>query len=212
MTRLPSDPRADAAAGAPAGASRLRTLATAGVLVLTVAYPFAVAFGGRHVGPSAVAAALLAMALARALLARDPLWWWGAAGAAALAALSLAGQGWLPLKLYPVLVNAVLLAVFGLSLRHGPPVVERLARLREPVLPPEAVAYTRRVTQAWCVFFIANGMLAAATACWLSTAAWALYNGFIAYLLIGAMFTGEWLLRRRLQARLAAGATGAGHA
>ena len=122
--------------------------------------------------------------------------------------MSLAGQGWLPLKLYPVLVNALLLAVFATSLWRGPPIVERLARLTEPGLPPEGVAYTRRVTEAWCVFFLLNGAAAAATAAWCATEAWALYNGFIAYVLIGAMFGGEWLLRRRFRARLAGGAGG----
>ena len=195
MTRRPSE----------AGRLRPGAIATGLVLLLTVAYPFAVAFGLGRVEPRWFALALVGLALLRAAVSRQALWWAAAAGAALLAALSLAGQGWLPLKLYPVLVNAVLLLVFGVSLWRGPPVIERLARLAEPDLPPEGVAYTRRVTEAWCLFFMLNGAAAAATALWLSTEAWALYNGFIAYLLIGAMFAGEWLLRRRLKARVAAG-------
>lgn len=31
--------------------------------------------------------------------------------------------------------------------------------------------------------------------------AWALYNGFISYLLMGLMFAGEWLIRRRVRRR-----------
>jgi uncharacterized membrane protein len=77
--------------------------------------------------------------------------------------------------------------------------IERLARLREPELPPEGVAYTRRVTQAWCVFFVFNGTVALATALWASEAAWSLYNGVIAYGLMGLMFGGEFLLRRRMR-------------
>jgi uncharacterized membrane protein len=194
MTRRRSD----------AGRLRPGAIATGLVVLLTVAYPFAVALGLGRVEPRWFAFALVSLALLRALVSRQALWWAAAAGAAVLAAFSLAGQGWLPLKLYPVLVNVVLLLVFGVSLWRGPPVIERLARLSEPALPPEGVAYTRRVTQAWCLFFALNGAAAAATALWLSTDGWALYNGFIAYLLIGAMFGGEWLLRRRLKARLAA--------
>lgn len=179
--------------------------ATALVVLLTVAYPFAVAFGLGRLEPRWFALALVAVALLRAAVSRQALWWAAAAGAGMLAALSLAGQGWLPLKLYPVLVNAVLLLVFGVSLWRGPPVIERLARLAEPDLPSEGVIYTRRVTEAWCLFFVLNGAAAAVTALWMSTEAWALYNGFIAYVLIGAMFAGEWLLRRRLKARMAAG-------
>ncbi|MFO1340713.1 MAG: hypothetical protein U1F53_21245 [Burkholderiaceae bacterium] len=206
MTRPPSDERATPPTR-PA-ARRLGAVATALVLLLTLAYPFAVALGLGRVEPRWFALALVGLALLRAAVSRQALWWVAALGAGLLAALSLAGQGWLPLKLYPVLVNAVLLAVFGTSLWRGPPVVERLARLAEPGLPPEGVAYTRRVTEAWCLFFVLNGAAAAATALWCTTEAWALYNGFVAYLLIGAMFGGEWLLRRRLKARLAGAAHG----
>ena len=68
------------------------------------------------------------------------------------------------LLFYPVVVSGVMLAVFGGSLWSSMPVVERLARLRDPVLPEQAVRYTRRVTQIWCAFFIGNGGIALVTA------------------------------------------------
>jgi hypothetical protein len=40
----------------------------------------------------------------------------------------------LPLKLYPVLVNAVLLSVFAYSLISPPSMIERFARIRKPNL------------------------------------------------------------------------------
>jgi len=110
-------------------------------------------------------------------------------------------------KAYPIAINLGLLAAFGLSLRRGMPMVERLARLQEPELPPHAVAYTRRVTQAWCVFFVANAGLSLASALWASEAVWALYNGAVAYALMGLFFGVEWLIRRRVRARAAAAAT-----
>ncbi|MCM2209714.1 hypothetical protein MYF61_29305, partial [Klebsiella quasipneumoniae] len=85
-----------------------------------------------------------------------------------------------------------MLGVFGWTLRYPPTLVERLARMREPDLPPSGVAYTRRVTQAWCVFFVCNGTIATITAFAANDRVWALYNGAIAYGLIGAMFAGEW--------------------
>ena len=106
----------------------------------------------------------------------------------------------LPLKLYPALINAVLLVVFAASLAFPPTAVERIARLSEPDLPPSGVAYTRRVTQVWCGFFVLNGALALATALWMSDRAWALYNGLIAYGLIGLLFGVEWLVRQRVRA------------
>jgi len=59
----------------------------------------------------------------------------------------------------------------------SPSMIERLARLREPRLPQAAIAYTRRVTQVWCVFFAINGAIALVTAIWASDQVWALYNG-----------------------------------
>jgi uncharacterized membrane protein len=181
-----------------ARASRLRAMLPALVLL---AWPFVVYWGLRELTARTVALVLLAVLLLR-LLASGM----AAVGSraaivlgAVLAAVAAAGDAALPLKLYPVAVNAALLGVFAGSLWRGPPVVERLARLRESVLEPEAVAYCRAVTRAWCIFFVGNGAIALATALAASDETWVLYNGVIAYLLIAAMFGGEWLVRKRLR-------------
>lgn len=101
------------------------------------------------------------------------------------------------LRFYPATVNLGMLLLFGLSLKFPPSMIERFARLRDPALPAAGVHYTRRVTQVWCGFFIVNGSVAAWTALYASRDAWAMYNGLIAYLLMGALLAGEWLLRRR---------------
>ena len=102
------------------------------------------------------------------------------------------------LLFYPVVVNGVMLAVFGGSLWTSMPIVERLARLREPALPEAAVRYTRRVTQTWCAFFIGNGGIALLTALHGDMALWTVWNGMIAYLLMGALMASEWLVRRQV--------------
>ncbi|AIR04306.1 MULTISPECIES: hypothetical protein [Cedecea] len=102
------------------------------------------------------------------------------------------------LLFYPVVVNSVMLAVFGGSLWSSMPIVERLARLREPDLPEPAVRYTRRVTQIWCLFFVANGSIALFTALYGDMTLWTAWNGMIAYLLMGTLMAGEWLVRRRV--------------
>ena len=102
------------------------------------------------------------------------------------------------LLLWPVGINLGLLLLFGASLLKPPTMIERFARLLHPDLPAEGVRYTRRVTQVWCAFFIVNGSIAAYTALATSREAWVLYNGLIAYLLVAALFCGEWLVRRRL--------------
>lgn len=102
------------------------------------------------------------------------------------------------LLFYPFVVNMVMLTVFGGSLWTAMPLVERLARLRDPHLPPEGVRYTRRVTQIWCLFFVINGGIALFTALYGDMSLWTAWNGMISYLLIGALMGGEWLVRRRL--------------
>ena len=104
---------------------------------------------------------------------------------------------------YPVLVSGSLLALFGWSLWQPMTLVERIARLQEPQLPPAAIRYTRQVTRIWCGFFIFNGAIAIATIWHGDLALWSLYNGLLSYLLMGTLMAGEWLVRQRVRARIA---------
>jgi uncharacterized membrane protein len=171
---------------------------------LTLVYPLAIWLGHGRIEPRWLAGLLLLTAASRlpALKAGASARWTAAlvlALALALVALAVGANAVLPLKLYPVLVNATLLAAFGASLVSGPSMVERLARLREPDLPPAAVGYTRRVTQAWCVFFVVNGAVALGAALFAPEAIWSLYTGVVSYVLMGLMFGGEFLLRIRFK-------------
>lgn len=178
----------------------------------TLAYPLVVYLGFGRVEPFWLAIALVALVLVRAWATRDVVWLFAAFGAAILALASLVGGSWVPLKLYPVLISVVLLAVFAASVLRPPTVIERIARLAEPGLPAAAVPYTRVVTLVWCAFFVCNGLIALATALWASNEVWVFYNGFVAYLLMGGLFAGEWLVRQRVRARIAAaGAAGEAH-
>jgi uncharacterized membrane protein len=98
-------------------------------------------------------------------------------------------------KLYPALMNLLMFSLFFSSLLKPPSIVERIARLREPDLPDQAIHYTRKVTMLWCVFFILNGTVALWTALYASLLTWGWYNGLIAYLLIGIVFVAEWSYR-----------------
>jgi uncharacterized membrane protein len=168
------------------------------LVALTVLYPLVVYLGLGHFEPRWLAFLLLALALARLGASRQPVWWAAAVIAGVLALATFLANAALPLKLYPVAVNGVLLALFGASLAHPPSAVERMARLTRPDLPPAAVAYTRKVTWVWCGFFAFNGAIAGATALWSSDAQWALYNGLVAYALMGLLFGAEWIVRQRV--------------
>jgi len=178
----------------------VRKLAAVLLAALTITYPLFVYIGFDRVPPAWIGFAVAMLVFLRAWTLRRPSWYLAAGGAAILALASAYWGGWLPLKLYPVLVNALLLAAFVASLVRGPSMIERLARLSEPNLSPEGVTYTRRVTQVWCAFFLVNGAAALVTALWASTAVWTLYNGLVAYLLMGLLFGAEWFVRRRVKA------------
>lgn len=121
-----------------------------------------------------------------------------AAGAAlSIASLLLRDGYWL--LWYPVAVNGVMLLLFGSSLYSGMPLVERFARIRKPELPIQAITYTRRVTQIWCLFFIFNGSVAALTCFVGNVHWWTLWNGMISYVLMGLLMGSEWLMRQRLR-------------
>ena len=105
------------------------------------------------------------------------------------------------LRLYPAAMNAGMFSLFALSLKRTPTMIERFARLEEPDLPPAGVRYTRDITIVWCVFLACNAAIALYTALWTSREVWAFYNALLAYVLMGALFAGERLLRRHLLAR-----------
>lgn len=173
-----------------------------GVLGLaTLSYPLAVFFGSRYFEPWKLAAILIALLLVRLAASYSSKHW--------STPLLIAGIGYCvfamwsnrlgALLFYPLMVNGLMLIIFGWSLFSPPSLVERLARIQHPDLPPEGVIYTRRVTQVWCGFFIVNGALAWVTALWASLEVWSLYNGLIAYVLMGILFVAEYLVRIRTQ-------------
>lgn len=179
------------------------------ILVLVVAaYPLAVYFGIQYLSLGYLLVLLLAVAgLRLLLLSTEKGRAGGRIGAGALAAILavLAATSWLRgdatgLLWYPVFCNLLMLGIFTHSLCfQSQSVIERLARIREPELPASGVAYTRRVTQVWCMFFVLNGAIAAATAVHGELQLWTLYNGLVSYLLMGLLLVGEWLVRRRVR-------------
>jgi uncharacterized membrane protein len=178
----------------------MRKLSTFLLPAIGLLYPFLVYFGMEHVSTPLFALVLGAVWLIRApgLLKQPGGRWMVAAALVYCALLAFSGEATM-LRWYPALINALLLFVFGISLKYGPPIVERIARLRDPQLPAKAIPYTRKVTWVWVGFFLFNGLMSSALTLWAPLSWWTLYNGLIAYFLMGALFAGEWLLRRRLK-------------
>lgn len=170
--------------------------------VLTIAYPAAVYFGLLHLSARSLGGLLLLFVLPGFVLRfqrakREDLWAVLKVPLAIVALLALSaisGSAKFVLVM-PVLINLVLLTGFGSSLRKTP-MIERFARMQKPDLPEREVAYCRSVTLVWCVFFALNAALSAALAFFGSLRAWALYTGLVAYILIGALGSTEYIVRK----------------
>lgn len=173
----------------------MRKVALAGLILLTLSYPFLVYFSLPFAIHPWLLLGVAALWALRALVSREEIMAWGPV----VVALGLFVWGRESSVLfYPVLVNGFFLFWFGLSLKYPPPVIERLARLMDPELPPEGVRYTRQVTWVWCAFFLLNGAMAAVTVAVDDLELWTLYNGLISYLIMAGLMAGEYLLRRRI--------------
>lgn len=175
------------------------------VIVLIVLYPFIIYFGLKYLSPSQIGLMLLLLFAVRAFLVR------GENSVRArliiltvIAGSILAGLAWFfgktdSLLWYPVAINVVLFLVFTRSLVFPPTVIEMLARVTEGDLPEKAIRYTRKVTIVWSIFFVFNSLVAVWTVLYGGMQLWTLYNGLIAYILMGILFGVEFMIRRRVR-------------
>lgn len=173
------------------------------LIVATIAYPFLVFWGAKHWGAQFFQFALLVLAACYFISARSGnaiSWLW--VGICLILSSWLAfSEDILPAKLYPVAISLGLCSLFFLSLFNPPTVVERIARLQDPDLPPEGVVYTRNVTKVWIAFFMLNASASAATSVFFSDEVWLLYNGMVSYIIMGCIFAIEWGVRQKVKKR-----------
>ncbi|MEI8631573.1 hypothetical protein P4S72_04540 [Vibrio sp. PP-XX7] len=183
----------------------MRKILTRLSIVVLLTYPFAIYFGIDKFGLKLVGGLLIAVFLLRIytsgqILSREfrQIAWVSSVtgGLIVLSSLLFKQQGWL--QFYPVIVNVYMLCLFAFSLKHPQTIIEKIARIQTLRPSPEGVTYTRKVTLAWCAFFLFNAIVALYT-CFQSMAIWTLYNGLISYILIGCLFIGEWIIRQRVQ-------------
>jgi uncharacterized membrane protein len=174
----------------------------AAALLLACAWPLslhgAVLLGAPHWGPRLTAAALALAAALWAAARRSVPAALGALGIALVAVTTAVVVPVLLLYAPPVLINAALSAVFAASLRGAhEPVISRFARLEHDPLPPELALYTRRLTLTWAVLFAGMGATAVVLAMSGPLEAWSTFTNVVCYLLVAALFTGEYAYRRR---------------
>lgn len=175
------------------------------LIFLALAYPALVYFGLKTVSSKTVAMVLGILLMARLALVRDrehrrrvammllpPL---------VLCAIAVLVNRHEFILYLPVFFSLVFFVSFGITLFGSCSAVETFARMVVSELSPDEIAHCRRVTQIWVVFFVVNGIIAFWTAAWGSLKAWGLYNGLVAYLVMGVLFAGEltyrhWRFRR----------------
>ena len=111
------------------------------------------------------------------------------------------------LAFYPALVNLFFLVLFGHTLFVKPSMVYRFATLKDKSIATspyrkQIAAYCWKVTLVWCCFFIVNGGIALWSVFGKTYRFWALYNGCIAYILMGLLFIGEYIVRKIVQSHM----------
>lgn len=174
------------------------TFLATGVLFL---YPFAIYFGLQYFEPNYLAVILLGLLISRVALLKSTLnkmpW---VLPATVLGAIAILFSFWFDsvvgFKLYPVMVNVSMLAVFIYSYFKPPTVIETFARLTEKDFPERAVSYTVKVTLIWCLFFLLNGGISLYTALYTSFDTWLFYNGFLSYIAMATLMSGEYCVRK----------------
>jgi uncharacterized membrane protein len=182
-------------------------LQVAAALVLIVAYASLSHYcnvAGRR-GLGAALAVLPVTVLAVSLLRRSkrPLIW--ASVGVAVAVLLYDWRGLLEQNFSLVYLlqecgmDGLLAVGFGRSLRAGEtPLCTRLAdRLHGPLTPAET-RYTRQVTLAWALLFVALMLTTLALYVAAPLAAWSLFVNFVTFPVIVAMFVAEFAIRRRV--------------
>ena len=120
------------------------------------------------------------------------------------------------LKIYSVVINLTMLFVFGSTLFMPPNIIFRFATMSDKSIKgssfeQKVYKYCHKVTVIWCCFFILNGSAAALTTFadkifGLSPEAarkvWAVYNGGISYVLMGALFVIEFIVRKLVDKKM----------
>lgn len=141
---------------------------------------------------------LLGVAMLPSLLIKGKFAWtkYISLSATLLGAATLISTSTWWVKLYPVVVNVILLIVFAYSLYRPPTIIEIFARQKESTLSESALRYIRKVTLAWTIFFLCNGLICLYTVFLSDERYWAIYTGLVSYLLIACFFLIELAIRK----------------
>ena len=104
--------------------------------------------------------------------------------------------GW-GLYLEHVSFNLMMAYVFGRTLLAGhEPLCTRFAAVVHGTLTPRIARYSRQVTLAWTLFFLATAAVSTLLFATASIVAWSTFANYLSLPLVGVMFVAEYLCRR----------------
>lgn len=168
------------------------------IAAVTLAYPFAVYYGLSNYGPSVFAVFLFLLLLLRVLVKgsfHEPSQWLQLIVVGCYCGLVIFANSEKLLLFYPVLMSLGFSALFAFSLTSKTSLIERFAKMSGQDYPQTALGYMRKLTIIWAVLLFCNALVSAYTACCVSLKYWTLYNGLLAYFLLGGLAVGELIFR-----------------
>ena len=97
-------------------------------------------------------------------------------------------------KFYPVLANFTVFLVFFISYFQKETVIQKIAKSIEGELDDFTKKYTKNLTLCWAIFTFLNFLISLFSV-FMTEKFWAIYNGFVSYILIGSFFAIEYVVR-----------------
>jgi len=175
-----------------------RNLLYAVIALLAAAYPFVVYYGLNHYSASVFAWVLFALLIVRVVIKgnyKEPSQWMQLVVVGGFCIIVAVVNSEELLRYYPVLMSLGFSALFAFSLRSKTSLIERFAKMSGTEYSPQALNYMRSLTLVWAIFLAFNAVIAAYTACCMSLKSWTLYNGLLAYFLLGGFSLAELVFR-----------------
>lgn len=107
-------------------------------------------------------------------------------------------QGVTMMQLVPVVINSVLCAMFASSLRRGKTalITSAASIIHGGYMPVLVVAYTRKVTIVWTLFFFLLAVTNLLLAVFAPLEIWSLFANLLSYVLTASLFLAEYFFRR----------------
>ncbi|MGM3275316.1 hypothetical protein [Ralstonia sp. 24A2] len=174
----------------------------AAVVAYQVGAHYAVATPGMHAFGLAMALVPpLAVALVAAARSAQRVWWlppWLLICAALWSLREpLARHFEWGLYLEHASFNLMMAYLFGRTLAAGrEPLCTRFAAIVHGTLTPRITRYSRQVTVAWTLFFLATAAVSTVLFAMASIVTWSTFANYVSLPLVGVMFAAEYLCRR----------------